>query len=243
MAQAGGGWSRFLKVYNPLKAGSIDGTDSRPHDRGIERAMESVYVPNKDLKSDPTRTLFIGRMNPDTDEESLYRRCSEYGAIESLTLVRDVVTGFSKQYAFVEYELQRDADEACRELDSSYLDNHKIFVDWECSRTLPGWIPRRLGGGFSGKKESGQLRFGGKDRPFKKPIILSRDEKIATDAGRMDRRDEKERSSRDRDRGRDRDRDEMTETDEIGETGKLIEIGEVGGRERRNGRWRETERV
>lgn len=27
------------------------------------------------------------------------------------------------------------------------------------------------GGGFGGKKESGQLRFGGKDRPFKKPII------------------------------------------------------------------------
>lgn len=27
-----------------------------------------------------------------------------------------------------------------------------------------------LGGGFGGKKESGQLRFGGRDRPFKKPI-------------------------------------------------------------------------
>jgi hypothetical protein len=27
-----------------------------------------------------------------------------------------------------------------------------------------------LGGGFGGKKESGQLRFGGRDRPFKKPL-------------------------------------------------------------------------
>lgn len=27
------------------------------------------------------------------------------------------------------------------------------------------------GGGFGGKKESGQLRFGGKDRPFRKPIV------------------------------------------------------------------------
>lgn len=27
-----------------------------------------------------------------------------------------------------------------------------------------------LGGGFGGKKESGQLRFGGKDRPFRKPM-------------------------------------------------------------------------
>eukprot|EP01106_Pelomyxa_sp_JSP_P009076 TRINITY_DN2486_c0_g2_i1.p1 TRINITY_DN2486_c0_g2~~TRINITY_DN2486_c0_g2_i1.p1 ORF type:complete len:100 (-),score=10.50 TRINITY_DN2486_c0_g2_i1:182-481(-) len=28
------------------------------------------------------------------------------------------------------------------------------------------------GGGIGGKKESGQLRFGGRERPFKKPIIL-----------------------------------------------------------------------
>lgn len=27
-----------------------------------------------------------------------------------------------------------------------------------------------LGGGFGGAKESGQLRFGGKERPFKMPI-------------------------------------------------------------------------
>lgn len=29
------------------------------------------------------------------------------------------------------------------------------------------------GGGFGGKKESGQLRFGGRDRPFRKPIITN----------------------------------------------------------------------
>ena len=28
------------------------------------------------------------------------------------------------------------------------------------------------GGGFGGKKESGQLRFGGRDKPFVKPINL-----------------------------------------------------------------------
>ncbi|XP_065558156.1 uncharacterized protein LOC136025945 [Artemia franciscana] len=30
---------------------------------------------------------------------------------------------------------------------------------------------RKTGGGFGGRKESGQLRFGGRDRPFKKPIV------------------------------------------------------------------------
>ena len=67
-----------------------------------------------------------------------------------------------------------------------YIDNSQVFVDMECERTLPGWKPRRLGllhsikihttwmlmlgGGLGGKKESGQLRFGGKDRPFRKPM-------------------------------------------------------------------------
>ena len=29
-----------------------------------------------------------------------------------------------------------------------------------------GWVPRRLGGGIGGNKNSGQLRFGGITRPF-----------------------------------------------------------------------------
>ena len=44
------------------------------------------------------------------------------------------------------------------------------MVDFERERIVKGWVPRRLGGGVGGKKESGQLRFGGRDRPFKKPL-------------------------------------------------------------------------
>lgn len=39
-------------------------------------------------------------------------------------------------------------------------------------RTMKGWKPRRLGGGFGGKRESGQLRFGGISRPFQLPYDL-----------------------------------------------------------------------
>ncbi len=30
--------------YGPVKAGSIDGTDSVPHDKGIKRAMQCVEL-------------------------------------------------------------------------------------------------------------------------------------------------------------------------------------------------------
>ena len=35
------------------------------------------------------------------------------------------------------------------------------------------WYFIIAGGGLGGRKESGQLRFGGRDRPFKQPILLN----------------------------------------------------------------------
>lgn len=80
-----------------------------------------------------------------------------------------------------------------------FLDESKITVDYECERLLSGWSPRRFGecsdlhycsskdggewlslcmvvmyagGGLGGCKGSGQLRFGGRDRPFRKPMCV-----------------------------------------------------------------------
>jgi U11/U12 small nuclear ribonucleoprotein SNRNP35 len=47
------------------------------------------------------------------------------------------------------------------------IDGRMILVDYERERVMKGWKPRRLGGGLGGKKESGQLRFGGRDKPFR----------------------------------------------------------------------------
>lgn len=40
------------------------------------------------------------------------------------------------------------------------------------------------GGGFGGRKESGQLRFGGKDKPFAKPIQLMSEGEIKVQLSR-----------------------------------------------------------
>lgn len=52
----------------------------------------------------------------------------------------------------------------------SVVDDAEIIVDYNRQQLMPGWIPRRLGGGLGGKKESGQLRFGGRERPFRAPL-------------------------------------------------------------------------
>ncbi|XP_061902591.1 U11/U12 small nuclear ribonucleoprotein 35 kDa protein [Entelurus aequoreus] len=165
-------WNPIAKVYEPLKAGSIDGTDVEPHDRAVWRAMCARYKPNKGVVGDPLLTLFVARLNPQTTEDKLQQVFSKFGDIKRLRLLRDIVTGFSKRYAFIEYKEERAVLRARRDANKLLLDQHELFVDFELERTLKGWLPRRLGGGQGGKKESGQLRFGGRDRPFRKPINL-----------------------------------------------------------------------
>lgn len=38
-------WEPIARSYNPLKAGSIDGTDTIPHDHGVVRAMQVCFYP------------------------------------------------------------------------------------------------------------------------------------------------------------------------------------------------------
>ncbi|XP_060068902.1 U11/U12 small nuclear ribonucleoprotein 35 kDa protein-like [Ylistrum balloti] len=165
-------WSPIATTYDPLRAGSIDTTDKDPHDRGIVRAMNAKYKPNKDVIGNPEKTVFIARLNPKTTEDTIESKFSKYGDIERLRLVRDLVTGYSRCYAFVEYQSEKSAYRASKDADKTELEGCEIFVDFECERKVKGWIPRRLGGGLGGKKESGQLRFGGKDRPFRKPLDI-----------------------------------------------------------------------
>lgn len=99
---------------------------------------------------------------------------SIYGTIVSLRLVRDIVTGLSKGYAFVEFKHRSTAREAYDKAHNLIIDGRRVLVDYEMARNMEGWRPRRLGGGFGGKKESGQLRFGCRDRPWRRPIRLKR---------------------------------------------------------------------
>ncbi|GAN01079.1 U11/U12 snRNP 35K [Mucor ambiguus] len=159
----------YLKEYDPIKAGSIDGTDTESHDAAIDRATQSQYRPPHHLNTDPNCTVFVGRLSFDTVESALKAHFEKYGEIASVSLIRNQVTGLSQGYGFVSFKLEKDARCAYKEANKSVLDGHVMLVDFERSRVMKDWIPRRLGGGFGGKKESGQLRFGARDRPFKPP--------------------------------------------------------------------------
>ncbi|XP_062107732.1 U11/U12 small nuclear ribonucleoprotein 35 kDa protein [Humulus lupulus] len=166
----------YADSYHPIQAGSIDATDVLPHDNAIYRAhlcnSAALYDPFGDPKllGDPYCTLFVSRLNHQTTEHTLRKAMSKYGRVKNLRLVRHIVTGASRGYAFVEFETERDMRRAFKDAHHSIIDDSEIIVDYNRQQLMPGWIPRRLGGGLGGKKESGQLRFGGRERPFRAPL-------------------------------------------------------------------------
>ncbi|RAL48344.1 hypothetical protein DM860_005768 [Cuscuta australis] len=166
----------YAKEYHPIQSGSIDGTDILPHDSAVYRALlcsnAALYDPFGDPKAlgDPYCTLFVGRLSRVTTEDSLREVMSRYGRVRNSRLVRHIVTGASCGYAFVEFETDREMRRAYKDAHHKIVDDSEIIVDYNRQRLMPGWIPRRLGGGLGGKKESGQLRFGGRERPFRAPL-------------------------------------------------------------------------
>ena len=131
------------------------------------------FYPSLQVAGDPSKSIMVRHLSPDTKESTLREIFIKCGEIVRCRLVRDLVTGKSRRYAFIEYQHRRDAKTAIHELNGALVDDQVVVVDEECQRTLDGWIPRRFGGGFGGKKESGQLRFGGIERPFRRPIPVN----------------------------------------------------------------------
>lgn len=64
-------WYPRTIVYDPLKAGSIDGTDEEPHDKAVIRAINATYKPNHKVKGVPEHTIFVARLNRKTTKKTL----------------------------------------------------------------------------------------------------------------------------------------------------------------------------
>ncbi|XKL59852.1 hypothetical protein PGB90_000868 [Kerria lacca] len=142
---------------------SIDGTHIEPHDKGIIRDLNANYQLNYKAKRIPENTVFIARLSRRITDAKIIR-CH---------LIKDIIANFSLQYASIEYENKFSAKLVVKKGDKTILDEKIILVYFECEYPFPGWVPRRLG-----KKKSGQLCFGGKDKPFVKSINLMNDDVI-----------------------------------------------------------------
>ncbi|ETN44890.1 uncharacterized protein HMPREF1541_09765 [Cyphellophora europaea CBS 101466] len=115
------------------------------------------FKPSDDpkIKGDALKTLFVGRLSYDVKEQDLEREFGRFGPVERIRIVKDETSPKSKKphrgYAFIVYERERDMKAAYKDTDGIKIKDRKVVVDVERGRMVPGWRPRRFGGGLGGR--------------------------------------------------------------------------------------------
>lgn len=67
-------------------------------------------------------------------QDTLKYKFRKFGRIVGCRVVRDIITGVSKCYAFIEFESSSSAREAVKTMNRRQVDNSEILVDYECER-------------------------------------------------------------------------------------------------------------
>jgi len=106
----------------------------------------------------PENVLFVCKLNPVTHDEDLELIFSRFGKILSCEVIRDKRTGDSLQYAFIEFENQKECEQAYFKMQGVLIDDHRIHVDFSqsVSKLSDTWRDatnskrRQHGGGFGG---------------------------------------------------------------------------------------------
>ena len=106
----------------------------------------------------PENILFVCKLNPVTHDEDLELIFSRFGKILSCEVIRDKRTGDSLQYAFIEFDVQKDCEQAYFKMQGVLIDDHRIHVDFSqsVSKLSDTWRDstnskrKHHGGGFGG---------------------------------------------------------------------------------------------
>ena len=114
-------------------------------------------LPHAEVKP-PENVLFVCKLNPVTQDEDLNLIFSRFGKILSCEVIRDKRTGDSLQYAFIEFQEQKDCEQAYFKMQGVLIDDHRIHVDFSqsVSKLSDSWRDAtnskraRQSGGFGG---------------------------------------------------------------------------------------------
>ncbi len=87
--------------------------------------------------------IFVGNLSKEVTDEDLQGLFSEYGTVRSVKVIKDMFSGESKGFGFVEMPGQAEAQKAISELNTKDLKGKKITVN----EARPREDNRRGGGG------------------------------------------------------------------------------------------------
>lgn len=107
-----------------------------------------------DVRSAPSKVLFVGNLSWDTAEDALWDAFSEYGEVNSVRLPTDRETGKPKGYGYIEFSAVGSAQKAIDTMNGKELDGRPIRLDFSQPRDANGG-GRGRGAGFGGGRGRG----------------------------------------------------------------------------------------
>uniref|UniRef100_G3UEJ5 RRM domain-containing protein n=1 Tax=Loxodonta africana TaxID=9785 RepID=G3UEJ5_LOXAF len=132
------------------------------------------------VEADRPGKLFIGGLNPETDEKALEAAFGKYGSIVEVLLVKDRETTKSRGFAFITFESPADAKAAARDMNGKSLDGKTIKVAqatksaFESGRRGRGLRVVQGGGGPRRLPSRGEPAYDGDLRPSRAPMPVKR---------------------------------------------------------------------
>ncbi len=106
--------------------------------------------------------IFVGNLSKEASDEDLQNLFAEYGNVRSVKVIRDLFSGESKGFGFVEMPGLAEAQKAIAELNAVDLKGKKIVVNEARPKTdkRSGGGPNRGGGNRRGGSSGGGHRGG-----------------------------------------------------------------------------------
>ena len=74
------------------------------------------------------KKIYVGNLSYSTTEETLRNQFSQFGQVESVSIIMDKFTNKSKGFGFVEMAGEKEADEAIATLNQKEIDGRKVRV-------------------------------------------------------------------------------------------------------------------
>src|SRR5512144_3209720 len=97
------------------------------------------------------KKLYVGNLPYDTGEQALQDLFAQAGAVDTVTIMRDMATGRARGFAFVEMATDADAQKAIEQFNDRPFGGRNLTVNE--ARPRPERGPGGGGGGRGGRRE------------------------------------------------------------------------------------------
>jgi RNA recognition motif-containing protein len=108
--------------------------------------------------------IYVGNLAKDVTDEELQNAFAEYGHIKSVKIIRDMFSGESKGFGFIEMPGVAEAQKAIDSMNTKDIKGKKIVVNEAKPKTDNNRRSGGGGGGYSGGNNRGGSGSGGGGR-------------------------------------------------------------------------------